>query len=76
MAINPTVTETLVKKGFTVYVQENAGVDAKFRNSDYQSAGAKLVEEQEAFSSGKIRNNTSVIILYGHEEEIQFMSSK
>lgn len=47
------MTETLVKKGFTVKIEENAGVDAKFRNSDYESAGAKLVEDQQAFSSGE-----------------------
>lgn len=52
VSITPAVTETLVKKGFKVNVEENAGVDAKFRNSDYQSAGAKIVEDQQAFSSG------------------------
>lgn len=52
------MTETLVKKGFKVNVEENAGVDAKFRNSDYTSAGAKIVEDQQAFSSGKTFKNS------------------
>lgn len=53
VSITPAVTQALVKKGFTVNIEENAGVDAKFRNSDYESAGAKLVNTQKAFQSGK-----------------------
>lgn len=59
VAISPAVTETLVKKGFNVNVEENAGLEAKFRNSDYQTAGAKLVEGKQAFTSGKVSNYTS-----------------
>ncbi|KAJ8920862.1 hypothetical protein NQ315_015654 [Exocentrus adspersus] len=51
VAITPAVTEVLVKKGFTVNVEENAGKEAKFRNSDYEQAGAKLVNTQNAFTS-------------------------
>lgn len=53
VAIAPAVTEVLVKKGFTVKVEENAGKEAKFRNSDYEKAGAKLVSSENAFHSGK-----------------------
>lgn len=56
VSITPAVTETLVKKGFKVNVEENAGIDAKFRNNDYVSAGAKIVEDQQAFSSGELEN--------------------
>ncbi|XP_018572715.1 NAD(P) transhydrogenase, mitochondrial [Anoplophora glabripennis] len=51
VAVTPTVTEILVKKGFTVKVEENAGREAKFRNIDYEQAGAKLVNTENAFSS-------------------------
>lgn len=53
VAITPTVTEALVKKGFTINVEEDAGKEAKFRNIDYEQAGAKLVSTQNAFDSGK-----------------------
>lgn len=43
---------TLVKKGFVVNIEENAGLEAKFRNEDYSSVGAKIVKTQGAFSSG------------------------
>ncbi|KAJ8980304.1 hypothetical protein NQ317_005225 [Molorchus minor] len=51
VAITPAATETLVKKGFTVKIEENAGVEAKFRNRDYEQAGANLVNTQNVFSS-------------------------
>lgn len=43
MAITPAVTATLVKKGFSVKIEENAGFEAKFRNEDYTNAGGKIV---------------------------------
>lgn len=52
VALTPSVAATLVKKGFTVNVEENAGVDAKFRNSDYERSGAKIVNVDTAFNSG------------------------
>ncbi|CAH1183644.1 unnamed protein product [Phaedon cochleariae] len=51
VAVTPAVAETLVKKGFTVQIEEDAGVLSKFRNKDYESTGAKLVDTQKAFSS-------------------------
>lgn len=54
MAITPFVTQTLVKKGFNVNIEEGAGLLAKFRNEDYEQAGGKLVDTNSAFSSGKM----------------------
>lgn len=51
VAITPTVVQTLVKKGFNVNVEENAGIGAKFRNEDYEKAGAKLVNSKNAFET-------------------------
>ncbi|XP_014244217.1 NAD(P) transhydrogenase, mitochondrial-like [Cimex lectularius] len=51
VAMTPTVTSTLVKKGFTVAIESGAGVGAKFRDSDYTEAGAKIVNKEEAFTS-------------------------
>lgn len=47
------MTATLVKKGFTVNVESNAGFEAKFRNEDYVASGANIVDDKSAFNSGK-----------------------
>lgn len=52
VALTPQVAQVLTKKGFTVNVQENAGSEAKFRNDDYEKAGAVIVDAQKAFHSG------------------------
>jgi len=49
VAITPAATAMLTKKGFTVQVEENAGVLSQFRNDDYAAAGAKIVPMAEAF---------------------------
>lgn len=53
VSVIPAVAETLVKKGFTVNVETDAGKEAKFRNELYEKAGAKLVDATAAFKSGK-----------------------
>jgi len=50
VAITPAATAMLTKKGFTVQVEENAGVLSQFRNDDYAAAGAKIVPKAEAFT--------------------------
>ncbi|CAF2923167.1 unnamed protein product [Rotaria sp. Silwood2] len=54
VALTPTVVSTLVKKGFTLHVEENAGIGASFHNEDYQSAGAKIVSRNAAYTSNII----------------------
>ncbi|XP_049854239.1 NAD(P) transhydrogenase, mitochondrial-like [Schistocerca gregaria] len=61
VALTPAVAATLVKKGFTVQVEEGAGSEAKFRNDDYTQAGAKIVDKTTAFHSDlvlKVRQPT------------------
>ena len=53
VAVSPAVTATLVKKGFTVSVEDNAGQEASFRNQDYEAAGAKVVPKKEAWEAGE-----------------------
>lgn len=55
VAVTPAVTATLVKKGFKVNVESGAGFDAKFRDADYASAGANIVDKSQAFQSGWFR---------------------
>ncbi|KAJ3653849.1 hypothetical protein Zmor_013081 [Zophobas morio] len=51
VALTPAVAQTLSKKGFTVNVEENAGLGAKFRNEDYEQAGGKVVDAKKTFES-------------------------
>lgn len=53
MAVVPAVVSKLVKKGFQVNVEENAGALANFPNRTYEEAGAKIVSLQNTFHSGK-----------------------
>merc|ERR1712223_789175 len=51
VAITPTVVSTLTKKGFNINIEENAGLQSKFRNSDFEAAGAKIVDTNAAYGS-------------------------
>lgn len=51
VAISPTVVKTLIKKGFSVNIEENAGLSANFQNDEYIQSGAKLVDAAKAFQS-------------------------
>lgn len=51
VALTPAIVSTLVKKGFTLNVEENAGAGASFQNTDYQNAGAKIVTRNTAYTS-------------------------
>ena len=54
VALTPAVVSALVKKGFTLHVEENAGTGASFHNDDYQNAGAKIVSRHAAYASNII----------------------
>lgn len=54
VSISPQVVSQLVKKGFTVKVEDGAGALAQFRNEDYTAAGATIVKQAEAYNTGKI----------------------
>lgn len=45
------MTTALVKKGFTINIEEGAGFGAKFRDDDYAKAGANIVDSNTALSS-------------------------
>ncbi|KAK0066389.1 NAD(P) transhydrogenase mitochondrial [Biomphalaria pfeifferi] len=51
VAIVPATVQTLVKKGFTVNVEENAGIGAKFLNDDYAASGAKVNTKKDVYNS-------------------------
>ncbi|MCK4710426.1 MAG: Re/Si-specific NAD(P)(+) transhydrogenase subunit alpha, partial [Gammaproteobacteria bacterium] len=45
VATTPDITEKLVKKGFSVFVESDAGLAASFPDEAYQEAGAEIVSE-------------------------------
>jgi H+-translocating NAD(P) transhydrogenase len=49
--MSPQVTATLVKKGFTINIEKGAGEEAKFRDSDFEAAGGKIVDGNKAWDS-------------------------
>ncbi|XP_074656961.1 NAD(P) transhydrogenase, mitochondrial-like [Tubulanus polymorphus] len=51
VALAPSSAATLIKKGFNVSVEENAGTGAKFTNDDYASVGCKVAPRDEVFKS-------------------------
>lgn len=51
VSVTPTVTAALVKKGFNINVESGAGALANFRDADYESSGAKVVDKKAAFQS-------------------------
>ncbi|KAE8745159.1 hypothetical protein FOCC_FOCC008225 [Frankliniella occidentalis] len=51
VAVTPAVAAAFIKKGFAVNVEDSAGLGAKFRNEDYASVGANVVDRTKAFGS-------------------------
>ncbi|XP_059154952.1 NAD(P) transhydrogenase, mitochondrial-like [Physella acuta] len=51
VALVPSAIQTLTKKGFTVNVEENAGLGAKFMNDDYAASGAKIKGKKDVYDS-------------------------
>lgn len=55
VAIVPDVASKLIKKGFSLNVEKDAGINAGFTNQQYLDAGAKLIDStEELFNSGDI----------------------
>ncbi|CAL1537588.1 unnamed protein product [Lymnaea stagnalis] len=51
VALVPAAVQTLTKKGFTVNIEENAGLGAKFMNDDYAASGAKVKGKKDVYTS-------------------------
>ena len=54
VAATPDTTRRLVKLGFEVCVESNAGGGASLPDADYQAAGAKIVDTVELWSGSDI----------------------
>ena len=47
VATTPDITEKLVKKGFRVFVESDAGLEASFSDEAYVDAGAEIISESK-----------------------------
>lgn len=55
VACVPDVASKLIKKGFTILVEKNAGIKAGFTNEKYSQAGAEIVDDlQQLYQSSDI----------------------
>ncbi len=70
VALTPNVVQSLVKAGFTVSIEIDAGKNSFFDNSDYEKAGATLVQ-----SKNDIFNKADLVLKVNppSEEEIGLM---
>ncbi len=69
VAITPKIVTSLVDKNFECLVEENSGIEAQFKNSDYENAGAKIKKRKEIFDTSDIL----VKINPFEKEEIQML---
>ena len=54
VAASPKSVEQLIKLGFGVAIESQAGVLASFDDAAYEAAGAKIVSSEEVWTSGLI----------------------
>ena len=54
VAATPESTESLIKIGFEVFIEKDAGIKSGFLNADYKLAGAKIVDRTECLKSSDI----------------------
>ena len=55
VAATPTTVKELIKAGLNVHIQSNAGLESHISNSDYENAGAKIIDSKnELFSKADI----------------------
>ena len=64
VAIVPAAVETLVKRGFTVSVEEGAGLEASFANKDYEAAGAKVTNAANVYKSNILLKVLRINLLF------------
>ena len=51
VALSPQACKVLTGKGFNVVIEQGAGTGAKFLDSDFVDAGAKIVPGNDAFKA-------------------------
>ena len=51
VAATPDTTAKLIKLGYDVCIESGAGIEAAYRDTDYEAAGAKIVDTASVFAS-------------------------
>ena len=54
VAISPNISKQLIAKGFEILVEEDAGIPSSFKNSDYESIGAKIKKRAIVFKEANV----------------------
>lgn len=54
VAITPKISEQLISKGFEILVEEDAGSNSSYKNSDYSKAGAIISTKSDIFKNVEV----------------------
>ncbi|MCF6223144.1 MAG: Re/Si-specific NAD(P)(+) transhydrogenase subunit alpha [Flavobacteriaceae bacterium] len=54
VAISPKIVKQLIEKGFEIIVEEDAGNSSKYKNSDFENAGALIERRGVVYKEAKI----------------------
>ena len=54
VGLTPDAAKSLIKTGFNVIVEEGAGMNAQFKDSDYLEAGAQIKPLKEMYTNSDI----------------------
>ena len=54
VCISPIIAKQLIEKGFEILVEEDAGVNSSFKNSDYEKIGATVEIRGVVFKEAKV----------------------
>jgi NAD(P) transhydrogenase subunit alpha len=54
VAITPKIAQQLIEKGFEVRVEEDAGANSSYKNSDYSKAGASIRTKEDLFKNANV----------------------
>lgn len=54
VAITPKIAQQLIEKGFDVRIEEDAGANSSYKNSDYSKAGASIRAKEDLFKNSDI----------------------
>src|SRR5688572_24598961 len=54
VALTPDVIKDIVKKGFTVQVEDGAGLNSFYDNEAYTAAGAAIVSKKDIYSASDV----------------------
>ena len=54
VSVTPDVVQSLIKAGFEVYVEKDAGLNSYFSNDAYEKAGAKILSDTTIYSDADV----------------------